>query len=169
MTEATDNQEKDDPMDADTQDPAEKAAQSLSDEPGSITPSEVPDEADDTAETQPGRKPVRQRLTEAEAEVERLAVLLAATREAQLDRILADVGVDRDLAAVKGVTVEAHLDADTGLVDLDAAREAAEAVRLAATGSRRPKPVGLAGKLNSAAPQADWGTVLSTHMTRPGG
>ena len=156
-------------MDADIPNPAEKAAQSLSGELESTAPSEVPDEGDEAAESQPGRKPVRQRLTEAEAEVERLAVLLAATREAQLDRILADVGVDRDLAAVKGVTVEAHLDADTGLVDLDAAREAAEAVRLAATGSRRPKPVGLAGKLNSAAPQTDWATVLSNHMTRPGG
>ena len=169
MTEATDNQEKDDPMDADTQDPAEKAASVHVGASGSSPEVKAPDEADDTAETQPGRKPVRQRLTEAEAEVERLAVLLAATREAQLDRILEEVGLDRDLAAVKGVTVEAHLDADTGLLDLDAARQAAEAVRLAATGSRRPKPVGLAGKLNSAAPQADWGTVLSTHMTRPGG
>ena len=129
----------------------------------------APDEADDAAESQSGRRPVRQRLTEAEAEVERLTGLLAATREAQLDRILAEVGLDRDLAAVKGVTVEAHLDADTGLLDLDAARQTAEAVRLAATGSRRPRPVGLAGKLNSAAPQTDWATVLSTHMTRPGG
>ena len=129
---------------------------------------EAPDEADEAAGSQSGRRPVRQRLTEAEAEVERLTGLLTATRQAQLDRILTDVGVDRDLAAVKGVTVDAHLD-DAGLLDLDAAREAAEAVRLAATGSRRPKPVGLAGKLNSAAPQADWGTVLSTHMTRPGG
>ena len=168
MTEATDNQEKDDPMDADTQDPAEKAPSVHVDGPESSPEVEVPDEADEAAESQSGRRPVRQRLTEAEAEVERLTGLLAATRQAQLDRILAEVGLDRDLAAVKGVTVDAHLD-DAGLLDLDAARGAAEAVRLAATGSRRPKPVGLAGKLNSAAPQADWGTVLSTHMTRPGG
>ena len=149
-------------------DAAEEAPSVHVDGPESSPEVEVPDEADEAAGSQSGRRPVRQRLTEAEAEVERLTVLLTATRQAQLDRILADVGVDRDLAAVKGVTVDAHLD-DAGLLDLDAARQAAEAVRLAATGSRRPKPVGLAGKLNSAAPQADWGTVLSTHMTRPGG
>ena len=121
----------------------------------------------DSAEEPAGRKPVRQRLADAEAEVERLTGLLDRTRQAQLERVLAEVGVEVDYAAVKGITATSHLDAESGLLNLDAVREAAEAVRQANTGARRPKPVGLAGSANTAVPPQDWAEVFKKHMTTP--
>ena len=131
----------------------------------------MPDSTIDNADhgdqgDQPQRKGVRERLDHAEAEVARLTDLLASTRQRQLERLLDDVGVEHDYASVKGVTVDAHLDED-GHLDLEAARAAAEAVRQANPGTRRPRPNPLAGAASGPPTAETWKETLFKHANTP--
>ena len=159
-------------MDADTPNPVEKAAQSLSDEPESTAHLEVSDEADEAAESQPGpdsgdesaprrskwpsriRDEVDRLIAERDAAVAEAVEARAAAedlldreRRRLIDSTLKANGYSPRLFEAAGLTVADVLDAD-GLLDADrlntAVADAAKELGVAPR-SRRPLPVPVAG------------------------